>query len=95
MYKCSICKSEFESFTNAYESQPWIDGRRHKEMCHCCYEVPKMYSYDEENDVLTQYDEMDYRRLCTVEELMQEGFDKKEAQKSVRAVKALIRKRKK
>jgi len=95
MYKCSICKSEFEAFTDAFENEPWIDGRRHKDICHCCMCVPKMWHYDEEKKMLTVYDEMDPKRLCTIEELMEEGFEKASAQRSLRAVKALLRKRKK
>jgi len=95
MYKCSICKAELEAYTSAFEDDPWIDGRKHKDICHCCMCVPKMYHYDEEKGVLTTYDEMYYKRLCTVEEIMEDGFEKAEATRSLRAVKALIRKRKK
>ena len=98
MLKCCICKAvEFEyAFSSAYESTPWVDGRVHRGvMCHCCYEVPKMHHYDEESKELTVYHEMYYNRLCTVDELVAEGFDKKDAQRSIRAVKALVRKRKK
>jgi len=47
-----------------------------------------MYEY---NGELVVFDTFDPKRLHTADEMAEDGFDKKEAQKSIRAVKQAIK----
>ena len=86
---CQICGYEVEVCVSGYKEHPFIDGRRYQEICFLCSEVPKMYEY--KNNELIVYDSFDDHRLHTAMELVEEGFDKKEAQQSIRAVKRAIK----
>ncbi len=92
---CSICRCEYNAFTSVYAEDAWIDGRRHAIICDVCMMVPKTYDYDEKKQEVVVYDELDPKRLNTVEEMMSDGCDKDEARRSIKAVKAILKKRKK
>ncbi len=85
---CQVCGQEAEVCVSGYQTHPFIDGRRYQEICFICSEVPKMYEY---NGELVVYDTFDPKRLHTADELAEDGFDKKLAQKSIRAVKQAIK----
>lgn len=104
---CQICGIEYEAFTSAYSDSPFIDGKKYAEICHCCSCVPKMWelkkNYDDgyavHKEYLLVYEEWDMNRLHSVASLMEDGgWDKPDAERSVRAVKravAAAKKRKK
>ena len=56
---CTICKMAFEAFTDSFEHEPWIDNKPHKEICHTCLSVPKMYNYDEKTESLVVFETFD------------------------------------
>ncbi len=89
---CSICGCEYDAYTEAYAHDPWIDGKRHGIICDVCMMVPKTYDYDEEKEQVIVYDELDPKRLNTVVDMMSDGCDKDESKRSIKAVKAAIRK---
>lgn len=96
---CQICGCEPEAYVSAYRERPFVDGRKYKEICWCCANVPKTWellkNYDDgyciHKEYVMVYDEMDPKRLHTVEEIMSEGWDREEATRSVRAVKRAIK----
>lgn len=91
---CHICGLEFEVFASTYENTPWVDGKKHAEICHICFDVPKNLEYDEKKDEWVAYEELSPSRLRTVEEMVDDGWDKKEAQVAIRAVKKACRNKK-
>lgn len=89
---CSVCKVFVDGpFTRGFAGGGFIDGRKHPVMCHCCMSIPKMYEFKDNR--LTVFEEYDDRRLHTLEELVQDGFNKKQAEKSLKAVKTCIKKK--
>ena len=92
---CSICKEFMTVACLGHATVPFIDGRKYEEICHCCFSVPKMYEYDEKKEELIVFETMNYKRLHTAKELVSEGFEEEFAKKSIKAVKAKIKKRKK
>ena len=87
---CGICGREVLVNCSAYTHKPFIDGRRYEDLCHLCYEVPKMYDWDEKSQKIVYYSTMDPKRLCTAAELMEGGWDKKECEISIKAIKKAI-----
>ena len=85
-----MCGQELFVYCSAYTHTPFVDGRRYKELCHLCYEVPKMSDWDEKLQRIIHYPTMDPKRLCTVAELMDGGWDKKDCETSLKAVKKAI-----
>lgn len=86
---CQICGQEVEVCVSGYRDHPFIDGRKYEEICFVCSEVPKMYEY--KNKELTKFDTFDPKRLHTVAELAEDGFDNKYAKKCIAAVKRAIK----
>lgn len=91
---CEICGRELSVLCSGYTHKSFIDGRHHAELCHICYEVPKMAEWDEKLQKVMYYSTMDPKRLCTIEELMSGGWEKKECETSLKAVKKAIANRK-
>jgi hypothetical protein len=89
---CSICKNDYDACSLAYDNEKWIDDKCHKLICWTCFCVPKMWHYNEEKEEIIVYEEFDPKRLHTVNEMMEDGFDEKEAKHSIRAVKKLLKK---
>ena len=91
---CNICGEFCEVVCTGYSSGPFVDGKKYDEICHVCHCVPKTCEYDEENDEWIHYDYLEDKKLRTVAEMMEDGWDKAEAAKSVKAVKAAIKRAK-
>ena len=96
---CQICGVEYKAYTSAYTNFPFIDGKKYREICHCCSEVPRMWelkkNYDDGyafyKEYIFVYESMDMDRLHSVESLMKDGgWEKKDAERSVRAVKKIV-----
>lgn len=62
-------------------------------ICHCCFEVPKCETFVvEKPGTVTMYSKLDPTDLHSVEELMGDGFNKKEAINSIKCVEQSIKK---
>ena len=80
------------------------DGRLHDTICFVCYSVPKMWEYKDFvlqkelgelwEGCFTYHDTFNEKCIRTVEEMMDDGFGKKESQASIRGVLQAYRKRK-
>ena len=86
---CEICGREYEAYCSYYDHHDWIDGRRHAVICHICFDVPQVYV--EEHGIL-HLAPFDPNRLRTVKDMVEDGWDKKDAEIAVKAVKAAIKK---
>lgn len=97
---CQICGAETDVIVSAYRNHPFIDGRCYQELCFTCYEVPKVSEYFEEyndgvrihKDVIVYYNGLDQTKLHSLEEMMADGFGREESQRSIKAIKAAIKK---
>ena len=89
---CPICQDEMYVACLGYNGFPFIDGRTYRRICHACSEVPKMYSWDEENQKVIIYNEFDIERLSSVEDMMSDGWTSEESRFHIKAVKASIKK---
>jgi hypothetical protein len=90
---CPICDQEMQTLVSAYHKSPFIDGRRYEFICHCCSEVPRMYEANEDG-YHNVFKEFDKKRLHSVDDLMEFGWDKQYAKTSLKAVQAKIKKSK-
>ena len=88
---CPICGQHMDVICSGYRFTPFIDGRCYEAICHLCHELPCFYRFDEDIWMWKQYSSED-RELHTVEEMVQHGFDKKQAAISLKAVKRAIKK---
>lgn len=96
---CPICKCEMDVIVSAYKDYPFIDGRKYQAICFVCASVPKTWenvkNYDDgfciHKEYLLVFETFDPKRLCSIGEMMEDGFGKVESEKSIRAVKAAIR----
>ena len=94
-YTCDVCGKELFVFCSAYQHKPFIDGKRHNEICKLCYEVPKMCEWNEYYNIWEYYNTFDPERIHTVAELMEGGWTKQECEFAIKAVKKAIAKGKK
>lgn len=96
---CPICGQEIEVIVSAYKSYPFIDGKRYSEICWPCACVPKTWeilkNYDDgyclHDEYVKCYYTFDKDRLCSVQEMMEDGFPKVVADRSIKAVKKAIK----
>ncbi len=91
-YECHLCGQVFDVFTRYYATKPFLDGRKYAILCDNCIAVPKMWTYDEKKGEVVVYPEPDPRRLNSVADMMEDGFSKRPAEISIKAVKAAIKK---
>lgn len=89
---CPICGCEIEAFTSAYRSHPFIDGRCYNEICWTCANVPKTHTTEEDRMVV--FNVFQERMLHSVQEMMDDGFTRHEAEISIKWIKRALRKRK-
>tara|TARA_Y100000034_G_scaffold136085_2_gene210725 strand:- start:2398 stop:2733 length:336 start_codon:yes stop_codon:yes gene_type:complete len=94
---CPICRQSTldKAVSLGYIDEPFIDGKRHQQICWDCANVPKMWHYDENKDEVIVYDEFDPKRLHTAEEMVSDGWELNEAKEAIRAVRKAIRNSKK
>ena len=91
MEDCPICGNYIDVVVRYYALEPFIDGRNYDKICYTCANVPKTWEYDQSGEIVV-YDHISPNRLRTVEEMMEEGWDKKEANDSIKAIKKLLKK---
>lgn len=88
---CEICGRLLECRVTAYQHTPFIDGRYYDHICMVCGDVPNMHHFDPKTEILTAYKRWDPGRLQTVEMMISDGWDKREATDSIKAVKQAIK----
>lgn len=88
---CPICKHYPEVVCTAYSHNPFIDGRTYDAICFVCSQVPKTWDFDESTNELVIYSGMDPQRLCSVKDMMEDGFDREEIEASIRAVRRCLK----
>lgn len=82
-----------ETICTGHRAKPFVDGKTYKAICHCCFEVPKCETFVvEKPGWVTMYSKLDPASLHTLEELMEFGFNKKEAINSIKCVQQSIKK---
>ena len=86
---CEICGRDYSAYCSYYSNHNWIDGRRHKIICHICYDVPIVHEVEDDIWYVKPFDP---NRLQTVKEMVQGGWDKKDAEIAIKAVKKAIKK---
>lgn len=91
---CDICGEEYDAFFHCTDFA-FIDGKKYDEICFACGCVPKPITIPtKENPEEGDYIEFmgqwttEFRNL---EEMLDDGFDKKTAIKSIKAVGSLIK----
>jgi hypothetical protein len=87
---CPLCGAYIEVKVSAYAHKPFIDGKCYREICFPCSEAPTRYGCTD--DGVAYYLPWDPKQLASVEEMMGDGFDKKEATASIKAVREAIKK---
>jgi len=85
---CPICRQEIEIIVSAYRHRPWLDGKLYAQICMVCHEVPKTW---EERDGQVVVFPWDPQQLRSVEDLVEDGFDKRRARISINAVRDKLR----
>jgi hypothetical protein len=89
-YYCNICGADPKAVVRVYANEPFVDGRNYNLICWMCANVPKSWYYDE-NDEVVILEYFDRERIHTVKELMAEGWDRDEAERSTKAIKKLLK----
>ena len=89
---CPLCGEYMDVVCSVHREKQFIDGKKYNYICHTCFNVPKMYDYNEKTDKLIIYELMDPNRLSTVADMVSEGANAKLAEKSIKAVKQSIKK---
>lgn len=87
---CNICGADPKAIVRVYANEPFVDGRTYGMICWMCANVPKSWYYDD-NDEVVVLGYFDRDRINTVKELMAEGWDRDEAERSVKAIMKLLK----
>jgi hypothetical protein len=90
--ECPICGQYISVIASGYRNEPFLDGKKYHVMCFtCACTVKGAFTFR----VGENLKPIVPGELYTVQEMMEDGFDKKEAEISLKAVKAAIAKSKK
>ena len=87
---CPICGQYVDVIVRTYKEEPFIDGRCYNFMCHECSTVPKIWTQSA-NGTITWYATMSPNRLMSLKEMMDDGWDKFRAKKSIHAVEKILK----
>lgn len=79
---CPICKQPIDVGVRMVE--PFLHVRKVEQICFVCYSVPKMWYL--ENDEYKRHESFSEKTVHTPDEMAGDGFDKKEAKVSIKAV---------
>lgn len=85
---CPICKQPIDVAVRMAE--PFLQVRKVDPICFVCYSVPKMWYL--ENEEYKRHESFSEKTVRTVDEMTEDGFDKKEAKTSIKAVIAFWKK---
>lgn len=77
---CPICKQPIDIIVSCFSDAPFIDGVRYKHICYVCYSVPNV------DDGVNQ------GHLHNLQDMVNQGFNKKHADLSIKAIKRSIAK---
>lgn len=86
---CPICHQLID--VNVRMSEPFLFLKKLDLICFTCYAVPKMY-YLDGNEQHKRHEKFSDKTVRTVEEMMEDGFDKQESKISIKAVVAFWKK---
>jgi hypothetical protein len=86
--ECQICGQLLNVVCTGHQSLPYIDGRCYDHICQICYEFPCFWR--EIKDDWKHYTNSQ-QELYTVDEMVKDGFDKKEVAISLKAIKKAIK----
>jgi hypothetical protein len=88
---CPICGIEMDAVCTGYRSTkfPFVDGRTYEAICDCCHTIPKTCEFINNEWKYYNYYE---QQLHTIEEIMDGGWSKDQAKRSLKGVKAKIKK---
>lgn len=89
-FDCPICGADIEILVRYHSEEPFIDGRTYAVICFTCASIPKTWGY--ENGEVVVYKYKNPERLCSVEDMMEDGWERCEALRSLKAVKKLLKK---
>ena len=73
-----------------FRYSPFIDGRNYQYICDCCRNVPKTTEFVDGEWIAYEYGS----KLRTPEEMIKDGWNKEESNRSVKAVKAAMKNKK-
>ena len=82
---CQICGSDPTGIVRIFESHPFIDGRTYDLICFTCSCVPKYWYTTKQGEVITLTDP-DPEHMRTVAEMLEDGWDKRDAERSIKAI---------
>ena len=90
-FLCQICKRPIEVIVRFFSQDPFIDGRTYDEICFTCASVPKQSEYIKETDEWIIFDGLRADKLCTPEDMMEDGWEREEAVHAIKCVKRLLK----
>jgi len=82
---CQVCGVELQAFVRSFDSHPFIDGRTYSVICWTCACVPK-YWYIDGNDQVVILDNPDPDHLYTLQEMLDDGWSRTNAERSLKAI---------
>jgi hypothetical protein len=72
---CPICEDYIDIIHSGYAQEVFVDNKTYREICFTCASTYRTYDM----------------HIYTVDEMVQDGFNRKRAEKSVKAVKASVK----
>jgi len=90
---CQICGAVPTAFIRSFASHPFADGRTYSLICWTCACVPKYY-YTDNNGEIVYLENPDPDHLRTLEEMLEDGWEKAEAEYSINAIQKKLKKTK-
>lgn len=87
---CQICGQFVETIVRFHAEEPFVDGRCYNFICHTCASIPRTWASDSNGEMIW-YGTKSPDRLASVEDMVTDGWTKKEAEISIKAVKKLLK----
>ena len=87
---CRVCgcgPDEWLATSRCFMETPFLDGRHYDLVCFTCCCVRKQLKYDKETDTYIEC----FGELRTVAEMMEDGFSKNASERSILAIKKLMK----
>lgn len=85
---CPICHQLIDVYVRM--SEPFLFLKKFDIICFTCYSVPKMYYVDGSEH--KRHEKFSDKTVCTVQEMVEDGFSKQESKISIKAVIAFWKK---
>lgn len=90
MDDCPICGQFIEVIVRYHSEEPFVDGRYYDLICFTCASIPKTWEYGPDGEIVW-YGTKSPDRLATVEDMVSDGWGKQEAERSIKAVRKLLK----